>query len=103
MVETTEVWSTSSFSENIVVEVERKIPSLAASRFAMSKDLGKIPKGFNPTDYIRYKKCKFIQDIDAVRQYLQVILEFLTASEASPISIVTNLLSVDSCMLSIES
>ena len=72
MVETTAVWSATSLSENIVVEVERKVPSLA-SRLAMSKDLGKIPKGFNPTDYIRYRKCKFIQDIEAVRQYLQVI------------------------------
>ena len=55
---------TTPIAANIVVEVERK-------RVLPCKELGKIPKGFNAADYIKYRKCKYIQDVAAVRQYLQ--------------------------------
>lgn len=30
-----------------------------------------IPSGFAPSEYIKYRKCKLVQDIDRIRQYLQ--------------------------------
>ena len=73
---------TTPISANLVVEVEKKVhPTTHLMRIAHLKELGKIPKGFTAADYIRYRKCKFIQEIDAVRQYLQVIcfnLSFLS-------------------------
>ena len=82
---------TTPISANLVVEVEKKVhPTTHLMRIAHLKELGKIPKGFTAADYIRYRKCKFIQEIDAVRQYLQVIYfilsflpRFLTATYAS--------------------
>ena len=61
------------------MEVEKKVhPTTHLMRIAHLKELGKIPKGFTAADYIRYRKCKFIQEIDAVRQYLQVIYFILS-------------------------
>ena len=62
---------TTPITANLVVEVEKNVnPTLF--RINNVKELGKIPKGFTAIDYIRYRKCKFIQEIDAVSQYLQV-------------------------------
>ena len=70
---------TTPISANLVVEVEKKVhPTTHLMRIAHLKELGKIPKGFTAADYIRYRKCKFIQEIDAVRQYLQVIYFILS-------------------------